>query len=506
MEKNKKVLLIVLDGFGESKNIKGNAIKKAKTPYIDYLRKTYPVTLLKTHGNAVGLPNGSMGGSEVGHYTMGAGRIVWQSLERINRYIKDGDLFKNKVILKSLKNAQKSALHLVGMISDEGVHSHINHLFALLDLAKKKKISKVYIHCITDGRDVPEKSAEKYLKKINSHIKKNKVGEIATIVGRYYAMDRDKNWKRTKVAYDLLTEGKGMEAKNAIDGVKEAYKQGDTTDYYLRPIIINKEGLIKSDDSIIFFNYRTDRAKQLTASFVDHKKTLFPRKKVKTEFVCFGPYSSIANIAFPEVKIKNNLGEILSNKGKKQLRIAETEKYAHVTFFFNSQRKDPYPGEKQILIPSPKVPSYALKPKMSAAKVTSEAIKQINKQQFDFILMNYANADLVGHSGNLAATVKCVEFLDKCLKKVIPKALKNSYDILLTADHGNAEQMLYPDGSKCPAHSLNKVPCVFISSQKNKLKLKKNNNGLQDIAPTVLFLLDLNKPKIMTGDNLIINQ
>lgn len=480
----KKVLLIVLDGFGYAKKGPGNAIELANMKFEKSLRKKYPTVKLKAHGEAVGLPKGSMGGSEVGHFTMGAGRVVWQSLEMINREIKSKKFFKNKELLKAVKNCKKhrTTLHLIGMISDEGVHSHLNHLFACLELAKQHGLNKVFIHAITDGRDVPEKSAKKYIKKIQK-----RGGKIATIVGRYYAMDRDTNWKRTRAAYELFTKAKGITEDTPLKAIDNAYARGDETDYYLKPMVINPEVRIKNRDSVIFWNFRTDRAKQLTQAFVDPKFKEFERRRVgHLVFICCGDYSKIAPVAFPAPKVKENLGKILSKNKIPQLRIAETEKYAHVTFFFNSQDKEPYKLEDRILIPSPKVASYAEKPEMSAYKVTNRVIKELAKGKYGFIALNYANGDLVGHSGELKATIECCKHLDKCLKKVVPAALEHGYEVILTADHGNADQMKYRDGSDMPAHSLNPVLCTLISDQKYKLKKGK---GLSAIGPTVLKLL-----------------
>lgn len=490
-----KVLLIILDGFGFAKKGPSNAIELANMKFEKSLREKYPTVTLKAHGEAVGLPKGSMGGSEVGHFTMGAGRVVWQSLEEINRSIKNGGFYKNKELLKAIKNCKKhgTALHLIGMISDEGVHSHMKHLFACLELAKKHKLKKVFIHAITDGRDVPERSAKKYIKQIQKH----GYGEIATIVGRYYAMDRDTNWKRTKKAYMLMTKAEGIKEEDPEEAIDNAYKRGDDTDYYLKPMVINEEGRIKNRDSVIFWNFRTDRARQLTQAFVDPKFKEFARRRVgHLVFICCGEYSKTAPVAFPAPDAKNNLGTILSRKKIPQLRIAETEKYAHVTFFFNSQDKDPHPLEDRILIPSPKVASYDQKPEMSAYKVTDTAIKEIKKEKYGFIALNYANGDLVGHSGDLKATIQCCKHLDKCLKEVIPAALEHGYEILLTADHGNADQMKYKDGTDMPAHSLNPVLCTLISDKKHKLS---KGRGLSAIGPTVLKLMGIKKPKEMGG-------
>lgn len=485
----KKVLLIILDGFGYDKHGKktakkvGNAIELANMQYEKSLRRKYPTTVLKANGESVGLPKNSMGGSEVGHFTIGAGRVVFQSLEHINREIKNGKFFKNPALIKAVSNVKKhsSALHLIGMISDEGVHSHIKHLMSCLQLAKRHGLNKVFIHAITDGRDVPEHSAAKYIEQIQKQ-----KGLIATIIGRYYAMDRDTNWDRTEEAYKLMVEGKGFQESDSITAIANAYKRGDDTDYYIKPIILNPNGLIRKNDSVIFWNFRTDRARQLTDRILKGVKNL--------TFVAFGEYSKKAEIAFHTPIIKHNLGEILSKNRIRQLRIAETEKYAHVTFFFNSQIKTPYKYEDRIMVPSSKVPSYNQKPEMSAYEVTRKAIEQIEREKYEFIALNYANADLVGHSGNLQATIECCQHLDKCLKKLVPQAIKHGYEIILTADHGNADCKKYPDGSENPAHSLNPVLCTLISGKKLKLARGK---GLSVIAPTVLKLMGIKRPKEM---------
>lgn len=502
-----KTLLVIIDGYGEGKDYPGNAVTRANTPFLRELKSKHPITLLKAHGQAVGLPKGTMGGSEVGHYTIGAGRVVWQSLERINRSIQDGIFFENKAIKAALQNCRRhdSTLHLLGMISDAGIHAHINHLFALLDGAKRAGIGKVAIHCITDGRDVPEKSALRFIAKIEKHLQALGIGKIASVIGRYFAMDRDQNWERSHKAYRLLVEGKGIKAASAAAGVKMAYAKGDETDYYLRPIVVDQDLRVRDKDSVIFFNFRTDRSKQLTQSFLERRMTKSKEKPVQVVFTCFGPYSKSprAHIAFPEVKIKDNLGGYLARKKIRQLRVAETEKYAHVTFFFNSQRKEPFPGEKQILIPSSKVASYADKPEMSAAGVTQAALKHL-QDDLGFLLVNYANPDLVGHSGEFAPTVKCLEVIDACLSKLIPAAIAAGYEIIVTADHGNAEYMKYPDGGNCPSHTTNKVFCVVVSHLRPRCKLKKNR-ALADIAPTILDLMGLKKPPAMTGESLIVS-
>ena len=497
---NKKVLLIVLDGYGEGKDYKYNAVTKSNTPFIDELREKYPTTLLNTDSKHVGLPAKTMGGSEVGHFTMGAGRIVFQSLEEINRSIKKKEFFEKKALKKAAKLCHKnnSKFHIMGMISDQGVHSHINHLFELLKFAKKEKLKKVYIHAITDGRDVPERSADKFIKEINKEIKKLGLGKIATIVGRYYAMDRDKNTKRTKTAYDLFTKGKGTKEKTALQAIKNEYTRGTETDYYIKPILLDKEGLIEKDDSVVFFNYRSDRAIQITQEFTEASQSPY--------FVCFGPYSKTAPVLYQANKVTNNLGSYLSKKNKKQLRITETEKYAHVTFFFNSQVKEAYKRETRILIPSPKVKSYAQKPEMSAKKLTKKVIEEIkSRKNYDFVLLNYPNCDLVGHSGDFKATVKAVETVNKCLSELVPIAQEKGYTIMVTADHGNSDFMKYKNGDDCPAHTLNPVIFILISEKQKNIKLRKDlkTQGLKDIAPTILEIMKIKQPKEMTGKSLI---
>ncbi len=510
MKTKNPVLLVILDGFGEGKpRDLGNAPVRADMKYYKSLRKKHPTTFLKTDSAAVGLPKDSQGGSEVGHFTIGSGRITWQSLEEINRSIKKEDFYK----LKPLKQACKhDALHLIGMISDQALHANIHHLFALLETAKRQKVKKIYIHAILDGRDVPEKSAPKYLKMIDRRIKKLGLqgkAEVVSMIGRYYAMDRDQNWERTEKAYNLFVLGEGEPAQSPLKGIEAAYASNVKSDYYVKPIIINPKATIKSKDAVVFFNYRTDRARQLTWSLTGEKPPkasgikklgFTPQKRVRPYFVAMGPYSEKAPVLFPTPLIKKNLAEILSNKGFSQLRIAETEKYAHVTFFFNSQIEKPYPKEDHILVPSPKCPSYAEKPEMSARQVTKKLVAAIKKNKYDVIVVNYANGDLVGHSGSLKAAIECCKVLDECLEKVIPEALKHGYSTILTADHGNCDEMLYKNGEPKPSHTLNPVPCLLISDQKYKLKKKR---GLQDIAPTILELLKIPKPAIMTGESLI---
>jgi len=491
----KKVLLVICDD---------NAVTLANTPNMDELRLKYPFNLLQASGEAVGLTEGSMGGSEVGHFTMGAGRVVPQFLLGINRAIEDGSFFKNPALVEAFKYAKSSgnSLHLLGMISDKGVHSHIDHLLALISWAGKEGIKNVYIHCITDGRDVEERSAKRFIEQIEKQIKESGAGKIATIIGRYFSMDRDTNWNRTEKGYRLMTLGEGEEFSDPHQAIDHCYKEyPELTDYYLPAMVIDKEGIVKEGDAVIFFNYRTDRTRQLTSAFVDPDFKEFKRAVNKIKFVCMGPYSEIAPIAFDVPKVKNNLANYLSDKGLTQLRCAETEKYAHVTFFFNSQVEEPVKGEDRILVHSPKVPSYAEKPEMSAPEVTEKVLGALEEAKHDIIIVNYANCDLVGHSADLNATIKAVEAVDDGVGKLYKQAMKSGYTMLLTADHGNADDMKYPDGSDKPAHSMNPV-MFLVADADGKIKNVKNG-GLADIAPTMLKILGLKQPKEMTGHPLI---
>ncbi|MFH1588312.1 MAG: 2,3-bisphosphoglycerate-independent phosphoglycerate mutase [Candidatus Diapherotrites archaeon] len=501
-----KLVLIVMDGWGISSKKKGNCIYLAETPCYDFMKKNYSFTELKASGNAAGLPEGTQGNSEVGHLTMGAGRVVWQPFEKINKAIKSKEFFKNKALINAVNYAKKnnSSLHLIGMCSDEGVHSHINHLNALLEMAKKAGQKKVFIHFISDGRDVGERTAKKYIKLIEKTCRKLKLGKIASICGRYYAMDRDNNWERTKKAFELITEGKGFKEKNALNAVDNAYKKGNETDYYIEPILLDENGIIQNKDSVIFFNFRTDRPRQLSEALTAKKFTHFKRNSFpKIFFTSMVKYSNElkANYAFKEEKIKNNLGEVISKAGARQLRVAETEKYAHVTYFFNSQKEKPFKGEKRIMVPSRKDKSYDLHPEMSAEKIAEQAVKEINSKKYGFILINFANCDLVGHSAKIPAVIKAVETVDECTCKVIDAAEKNNFIAVVTADHGSAEEKLYPNGKAKPAHSSNKIPFIIAGK---KFRLRKGE--LQDMSPTVLQLMDLKKPKEMKGKTLILKR
>ena len=511
MKPKNRAILIVMDGWGIAPAGKGNCITQASTPNYDCFVSEFPNSQNKASGEAVGLPPGSQGNSEVGHLHMGAGRIVWQPFQRINNAIKDKSFFKNPALLKAISRAKKSnsKLHLMGLCSDEGVHAHVLHLFALLEMAKKEGLGKeqVLIHFFADGRDVPEKSAAKYVKQIEGKCKELGVGKIASMAGRYYAMDRDNNWKRTKKAYDMLTLGKGFKAASALEAVEQAYKRGDKTDYYIQPAVVEGSfSPIEDNDSVIFFNFRTDRPRQLTKAFVSEKFARFRREKhPKVSFATFTQYDRAIGTAtaFKEVRAGHNLGETISKAGLRQLRLAETEKYAHVTYFFNSQREAPYPREDRKMIPSPKLPSYDLKPEMSAYEIAEEAVKRISSRKYDFILINFANCDLVGHSAVIPAIVKCVKVVDECTGKVVKAALENGYTAVITADHGRAEEKLYKDGKPNPAHSRNPVPFIIVSEDEKPRKAKLCNGGQKDVAPTILEIMGLKKPGEMTGKSLL---
>lgn len=513
----KKVILIILDGFGEGKDYPGNAITHAKTPNLTQFRKDYPCTLLEACGEAVGLPPGTQGGSEVGHFTIGAGRVVFQFLEEINRSIKDGNFFEKPALIEAcrrINKTEKAALHLIGMISDQGIHSHIEHLFSLIRLAKEQGVKETFIHAITDGRDVPERSAIGFIKQIQQKIKELGMEDRVfwgSMIGRYFAMDRDMNFDRVKKAYDLLTLGEGIEEKDPVQAAENAYKRGVSTDYYIDPIILDKHGVIKDKDSVIFWNFRTDRARQLTWAFTGEKNPLTGKEVllenstiVRPYFVCLGPYSEKAEVIFHAPVIKNSLGEVIAANGLSQFRIAETDKYAHVTSFFNSEIEKSFAGEDRLLINSPKCPSYAEKPEMSAREITAGVLPRIEEQKYSLIVLNFANCDLVGHSGDLRATIKGVETIDECLGKIVPTALRSDYYVMITGDHGNAEYMIYEEnGAPCPSHTLNPVPFILIGKGTKKWKLRQTDAELDDIAPTILQIIALPKPKEMTGESLI---
>ena len=504
----KTTMLMILDGFGINENSEGNAVKLAKIPNINEIMKQYPNTIIHTSGLDVGLPEGQMGNSEVGHTNIGAGRIVYQELTRITKSIEDGDFFSNQELVSAIENCKKnnSKLHVLGLLSDGGVHSHMRHLFAILELAKRKDFEDVYVHCFLDGRDTPPASADGYIAELEEKMKEKGVGKIATISGRFYAMDRDKRWERIKEAYNALVNGEGHKFSSATAAIENSY-QKEIFDEFVKPSVICKNdepvATIGENDSVIFFNFRPDRAREITRAIVDPDFDGFERNFVKTYFVTFTNYDETllpyVHIAFKKEEIKNTFGEYISKLGLTQLRIAETEKYAHVTFFFNGGEEKQYEGEDRILIPSPKVETYDMKPEMSAGEVTDKVVEAINSRKYDAIILNYANPDMVGHTGSLEATVKALEFLDGCVKRVVDAIENNDGTLLITADHGNAEQMIdYKTGELHTAHTTNPVPLVLIGRD---VKLKEGR--LADLAPTMLDLMNLVKPEEMTGESLI---
>ena len=507
---DKLVMLMILDGYGISEAEEGNSVKLANTPNINEIMKLNPSTIIHTSGLDVGLPEGQMGNSEVGHTNLGAGRIVYQDLAKITKSIEDGDFFSIPEFVEAIENCKRNntKLHIMGLLSDGGVHSHIRHLIGLLELAKRKDFEDVYVHCFLDGRDTPPASAEGYISMLEEKMKEKGVGKIATITGRFYAMDRDKRWERVEKAYRALVHGEGEKFSSATVAIEDSY-QKEVFDEFVKPTIIcnsNNEPVAKigENDSIIFFNFRPDRAREITRTIVDPDFDGFKREKFfNTYFVCFTNYDETmpnVNIAFRKEELKNTLGEIIGNLGMKQLRIAETEKYAHVTFFFNGGEEKQYPGEDRILVPSPKVETYDLKPEMSALEVTDKVVEAIESEKYNCIILNYANPDMVGHTGNIEASIKALETLDGCVKRVIDAVEKVNGIALITADHGNAEQMInLKTGEPHTAHTTNPVPLVMVGNSNVKLK----EGRLADIAPTILDLLNVEKPVEMTGESLL---
>ncbi len=505
------VMLIVLDGWGIGKEYEGNAVYLANTPNFDRLMENFPNTQLKASGLAVGLPEGQMGNSEVGHLNIGAGRIVYQELTKISKSIEDGAFFEKEEFLKAIENAKKnnSKLHLMGLVSDGGVHSHNTHLYALLELCAKENFKDVYIHAFLDGRDVPPTIGKQHITELQQKIEEIGVGKIATVIGRYYAMDRDRRWDRTKLAYEAMVLGRGKTDTCPIEAVAKSYKEG-INDEFIVPTVIVEEGepvaTIDSGDSIIFFNFRPDRARQITRAIVDEEFTGFERKKkVDTFFVTMTEYDKTienVHVAFKTEIPTNTLGEYVSNLGLNQLRIAETEKYAHVTFFLNGGREVPFENEDRILIPSPKVATYDLKPEMSAIEVKEEVLKRLNMDKYDLIILNFANPDMVGHTGKLEAAIKAVETVDACLGEIVDLLLEKGGKAIVTADHGNAEMMIdEKDNSPVTSHTTNKVPLILVGEEGVKLR----EGILADIAPTLLDIMGVEKPKEMTGETLIIS-
>ncbi len=510
----KPTVLMILDGFGLNDKTEGNAVAQAKTPVIDKLMQDYPFVKGYASGLAVGLPDGQMGNSEVGHLNMGAGRIVYQELTRITKEIEDGDFFKNEALLDGMNNVKKngSALHLFGLLSDGGVHSHNTHLYGLLEMAKREGIEKVYVHCFLDGRDTAPTSAKGYVEELEAKMKEIGVGEIASLEGRYYAMDRDNRWDREEKAYRAITEGVGEKATDAVAALEASYAK-DVTDEFVVPTVIEKDGkpvaTVNDKDTVIFYNFRPDRAREITRAFCADDFDGFDRGARKdVTFICFTEYdATIPNkeVAFKKVQLVNTFGEYLAKNGKTQARIAETEKYAHVTFFFNGGVEEPNPGEDRILVKSPKVATYDLQPEMSAPEVCDKLCEAIRSDKYDVIIVNFANPDMVGHTGIPAAAIKAVETVDTCVGKAVEAIKEVGGQAFLCADHGNAEQLIdYETGAPFTAHTTNPVPFILINY--DPAYTLKENGRLADIIPTMIEMMGMEKPAEMTGESLLIKK
>ncbi|CAL2083676.1 2,3-bisphosphoglycerate-independent phosphoglycerate mutase [Tenacibaculum sp. 190524A02b] len=504
---NKKVILMILDGWGITQNPDVSAIYNAKTPYINSLYNKYPNAELRTDGEHVGLPEGQMGNSEVGHMNLGAGRIVYQNLAKINNAVADGSLAKEPELIKAFEYAKinNKNVHFLGLVSNGGIHSHINHLKGLLSSANEYGLNDVYLHAFTDGRDCDPKSGKFFINDIEKHMEQT-TGKLATITGRYYAMDRDNRWERVQLAYNALVNGQGSFSKNAENSILESY-ENKVTDEFIKPIIMTDENnqpitTIQPDDVVIFFNFRTDRGRQLTQALSQNDFLEQQMEKLPLYFVTLTNYDATfknINVVYDNKNIENTIGEVLANAGKKQIRIAETEKYPHVTFFFSGGREKEFDGEKRLLCPSPKVATYDLKPEMSAYEIKDAIIPELQKGDVDFVCLNFANGDMVGHTGVFEAAVKACEAVDICVKDVISTALDNEYTTILIADHGNCETMINPDGSPHTAHTTNPVPMILIDNDLKEIK----NGILGDIAPTILRLMDVAQPKEMTQHSLV---
>jgi 2,3-bisphosphoglycerate-independent phosphoglycerate mutase len=507
--KNTPLVLIVLDGFGFSALREGNAIALARTPHFDEWYRKYPNTLVEASGQYVGLKAGQMGNSEVGHLNIGAGRVVRMDTSRIDYEIETGEFFRNEALVQAMEHARirDSALHLIGLVSHGGVHSSQEHLYALLRMAKHRDVERVFVHAFLDGRDTAPNSGVSYVAELIQKMHEYGVGRVASIVGRYYAMDRDKRWERTEQAYRLMRFGEGIARRDPVDAIRESYGEG-VTDEFVKPIVIVDEndkpsGAIQDGDSVIFFNFRSDRARQITRAFTEDDFDFFDRGvKPDIRFTCMTYYDRLFHlpVAFGPAHHEQILADVFAESKLQNLRIAETEKYAHVTFFFNGGVEPVFPGEERILIPSPKVATYDLKPEMSAYGITDEVVSQIGSERFDVVIMNYANADMVGHTGNLGATIKAIEVIDECLGRVVKAAQTREGTVIITADHGNAEQMIDPvTGQIFTAHTTNPVPVILIGDHQCKLR---DGGSLRDIAPTMLGLLGLQRPEQMTGQDL----
>ena len=507
-------VLMILDGYGLNNNQKGNAVAEAKTPVVDKLMAEYPFVKGYASGLAVGLPDGQMGNSEVGHLNMGAGRIVYQELTKITKSIQDGDFFENKALLAACENVKKndSALHLMGLVSDGGVHSHIEHIFGLLELAKRQGLKKVYVHCFLDGRDTPPASGKEYVEQLEAKMKEIGVGEIASVMGRYYAMDRDNRWDRVERAYNAITKGLGVSAESGVAAVQNSYNNGKN-DEFVEPAVVMENGkpvaTVQDGDSVIFFNFRPDRAREITRAFCCDDFDGFAReKRIQTTYVCFTDYDeTIPNkeVAFHKVAITNTFGEFLAAHGLKQARIAETEKYAHVTFFFNGGVEEPNEGEDRILVKSPKVATYDLKPEMSAPEVCEKLVGAIKSQKYDVIIINFANPDMVGHTGVQKAAIQAIEVVDGCVGKAVDAIKEVNGQLFICADHGNAEQLIdYETGAPFTAHTTNPVPFILVNADPSYTL--REGGCLADIAPTLIELMGMEQPKEMTGKSLLIKK
>ncbi len=500
-----KALLIILDGWGIGNHTHSDAIYSTPTPYWDHLLATYPHSQLHAGGEDVGLPDGQMGNSEVGHLNIGAGRVVYQDLVKINKSIADGSILDNPMVKKAFEYAKTNGkrMHFMGLTSNGGVHSSLEHIFALCDIAKHYGLSDVFLHCFMDGRDTDPRSGKGFIEQLQNHCAQS-AGTIASIIGRYYAMDRDKRWERVRVAYDLLVKGEGKQAADMVEAMQQSYDE-DITDEFIKPINnVNVDGTIQEGDVVIFFNYRNDRAKELTVVLTQHD---MPEEGMHTipglQYYCMTPYEASFKrvyILFDKENVGNTLGEYLSSLGRKQLHIAETEKYAHVTFFFNAGREQPFDGEDRILVPSPKVATYDLKPEMSAPEVKDKLVEAIKEEKYDFIVVNYANGDMVGHTGIYEAIQKAVETLDKCLHDTVEAARAAGYEVIIIADHGNADFAENADGTPNTAHSLNPVPFVYVTENKHA---HVTDGRLADVAPSLLHILGEKQPAEMTGHDLI---
>ena len=504
----KPVALIIMDGFGYNPDSYGNAIADAKKPNLDKLFAECPHTLIGASGLDVGLPDGQMGNSEVGHTNIGAGRVVYQMLVKISKSIKEGAIRKNPAIVGAVENCVKngSALHLMGLLSDGGVHSHIEHLFGLMEMAKDMGVEKIYVHAFLDGRDVPPTSGAEYMEKLVEETQRIGAGKVATVMGRFYAMDRDNAWDRVEKAYAAMVYGEGVEGCCPVGAIKKSYEEG-VTDEFMVPTVLDKEGTIKAGDSVIFFNFRPDRARQITRAFVDPDFTGFPRKNgfFPLHFVCMTQYDATmpnVHVAFPPEALTMTMGEYISKNGLTQLRIAETQKYAHVTFFYNGGEEKTFPGEDRILIKSPDVETFDLKPEMSAYEVTDAVVKAIEEDKYNMIILNYANCDMVGHTGIEEAATKAVEAVDACVGRTVDAILKAGGAALITADHGNAEKMKEPDGAPFTAHTTNPVPLI-VAGYPCKLR---DGGRLADLSPTMLDIMGLPKPPEMDGESLIVKE